>query len=96
MMSLVHAYQKTFPKQYILDYVPISWHIYINIMPLGRNRSKGMVCQSKRQHFSWARSEMQPVTFFRDRAGSWSNSARADRTGMSHQGIFSLEITHSF
>ena len=43
---------------------------------------------------------MQPVTFFRDRAGARSNSARLDRTvrstGMSHQGILSLEISHSF
>ena len=43
---------------------------------------------------------MQPVTFFRDRAGARSNSVRPDRTGwstgMSHQVILLLEISHSF
>ena len=43
---------------------------------------------------------MQPVSFFRDRAGARSNSTWPDRTGrstgMSHQGIFSSRIIHSF
>ena len=47
--------------------------------------------------YAFHKPEMQPVTFFRDRAGARSNSARTGRsTGMSHQGIFSLEISHSF
>ena len=44
--------------------------------------------------------EMQPVRFFLDRVGTRPNSAWSDRTGqstgMSHQEIFSLKLSHNF